>query len=572
MTEPKNINFHHLIVSWGWMRKYLALVLLVCCIIGLVDVGVVHAPSNPLKRSGALIVYRSVSGAGENIPKMRAYDGASWGEEIELPSAGSSIRWVRVAYCPLPERENEKIVVVLCDDAYLDVYIWTGSTWQVWNNFAFVGSYQAVAKCFDIAYEQNSGRAILVWATTTPRRFRYRIWDGSNWSAESYYDTITSSGYFRYMQMASKPNSNEIALVATLSGENSIGLIWNGSAWTNEVQLWHDTENPEKQPAAVAYESQSGYAMFVVGEATDNLRYRRWLGTSWEGDNSMQLVVSAMDGTAYHLVLKSDPRSNNLMLGILDGAEDLNTALWNGSSWEVHPEHTASLENDDLRSFDLEWEPTGGRCLLVYDDITTSDIKYKVWEPGLGWSSSSSVEAFGGDSWIQLRRNLNWKPDEVKILGARLNSELKLGALIWDGSSLTNLGDSFFSSNVGTNLYECFELEFEEVPTQSYYNQQILSGLTSVSPAPYAPAVDSLIISEREWTPYLWQTFTLVVRDIGMDLRTIQVTMCAKSLRSEICSFSEENWENMAAWPGLLTNGAACYAENILSGRKYVYA
>ncbi|MEM1874263.1 MAG: lamin tail domain-containing protein [Candidatus Hadarchaeales archaeon] len=35
---------------------------------------------------------------------------------------------------------------------------------------------------------------------------------------------------------------------------------------------------------------------------------------------------------------------------------------------------------------------------------------------------------------------------------------------------------------------------------------------------------------------------------------------------------TEENWENMAAWPGLLTNGAACYAENILSGRKYVYA
>jgi len=40
-----------------------------------------------------------------------------------------------------------------------------------------------------------------------------------------------------------------------------------------------------------------------------------------------------------------------------------------------------------------------------------------------------------------------------------LNSNYDLGALKWDGSTLTNMGNSVFTSNT-TTTYECFNIKF----------------------------------------------------------------------------------------------------------------
>ena len=89
-------------------------------------------------QTDAFIAYRDNATATLDTPGERTWSGANttWGSQSDLPTAGSPVRWVRVAYCPLESRSYEKIVVTLSDDGYLDAYIWDGTTWTVTNDIA----------------------------------------------------------------------------------------------------------------------------------------------------------------------------------------------------------------------------------------------------------------------------------------------------------------------------------------------------------------------------------------------------------------------------------------------------
>ena len=91
--------------------------------------------------TGAFIAYRSSSGIdGLSSPKSRSWDGgkALWSEESEMPDAGSSVLFARVAYCPVQQRSFEKIVVALSEEGYLDAYVYDGSSWVTTNNLGQV--------------------------------------------------------------------------------------------------------------------------------------------------------------------------------------------------------------------------------------------------------------------------------------------------------------------------------------------------------------------------------------------------------------------------------------------------
>ncbi|MBC7219761.1 MAG: hypothetical protein H5T49_06520, partial [Hadesarchaea archaeon] len=123
---------------------------------------------NTSSRSRAFIAYRSATGTyGLQSPKVRSWDGYAWGAEVELPTAGSEIRAIRVAINPVSKLSYENIVVTLSADLYLDVYVWNGSTWVENHN---INSSPVRAtypdrhmRPFDIAYEMKSGRAMLVY-------------------------------------------------------------------------------------------------------------------------------------------------------------------------------------------------------------------------------------------------------------------------------------------------------------------------------------------------------------------------------------------------------------------------
>ena len=420
-------------------------------------------------KTDAFIAYRSNTSSGLSFPKSRLWDGdtGAWGSESEMATAGSDIRWVRTAVCPISERALEKIVVTLSDDGYLNAYVWDGTSWNVTNYIGYVGTTANAYKCFDIAYETTSGKALLVYgisSTDTARDLAYKTWTfGTGWSSEYYIDDTehTTNIQYYWVELASNPTSgsNEVTMVA-LDGTDSDGngWVWNGSSWGSIYELDATVSTTTRECVAVAYESQSGRAWTGVGSGTNASMFsmRSQTGGIWNATKESPNV----GGTPYWCTLKSDPASNQLMLISVDSGSDLNTVYWSGDGdWSAPIEHDASVDYNAYRCADFAWEPTGGKGLLVWGTLSGS-ISRKTFTAPSTWGSAATVNYTGTKAWIQLRTNTRTVGGDAKILGAVLNSAFDIGAISWDGTAFTIISEATFTADTTIITYECFEMEF----------------------------------------------------------------------------------------------------------------
>jgi hypothetical protein len=422
-----------------------------------------------ISKTDAFIAYRD-SATSLNIPKERTWTGdtESWSPQNNMPNAGSPVRWVRVAYCPLEQRSYEKIVVTLSDDGYLDAYVWNGASWVLTSNIASSGVTANAYRCFDIAYEKTSGRALLVYSRgDIYYEIGYKIWNGSSWSNEYILDLPIDLVY--WVSLATAPGTrlgtaddNEIAMICIDSYTRVYGSVWDGSAWNNMgiTTPWDNAAAiATKECIAVAYEQLSGRAMFIWGDSVSTYNYYRlWNGSTLSSPTL--LSIPAQGGVTNWVTLKPNPSSNELIYLVIDGGSNLNTAYWNGSAWTVHSEHDSLVDTNARRCADFAWEPSGSKGLLVWG-TNTGQITWKNFTAPNTWSSNTSF-AMGSSEhyWVQLRTNPRNVDGDVKILGAVLDSNYNLGAISWNGTTFTVIGEVTFTADTTTYSYECFELEF----------------------------------------------------------------------------------------------------------------
>ncbi|KXS41224.1 MAG: hypothetical protein AWU59_2210, partial [Methanolobus sp. T82-4] len=95
---------------------------------------------------------------GYSSPRYRIWDGSSWSPESTVDGSNfgaGDISWVRLEANP---NSNEMVLVTLDDERDMRAQIWDGSSWDnqvILTDNAVTASYQ----CFDVMYEQDSGRA-----------------------------------------------------------------------------------------------------------------------------------------------------------------------------------------------------------------------------------------------------------------------------------------------------------------------------------------------------------------------------------------------------------------------------
>ena len=416
--------------------------------------------------SKAFIAYKSNTGTNLlNSPKGRLWNGTGWASaETEIGNGGSEIQWIRTATCPISSRNHERIVISLSNDDYLDVYVWNGSSWKFTDNIGRVNTVASTYESFDLVYETSSGRAILAYAVLSSdatRDLAYRIWNGTAWSNEAYIDDSghASNANYRWVEMDPNPaaTSNGIAMIAMdQTNAHCNGWIWNGITWGNFQELENNLATVrDRRLVAVTHEQTSHQAMFVWGYS-NFLKSREFNGTAWKSElPALNIAATANVGW---ISLKPDPVSNKLMVMTIDGGSNLNTVLWNGTTWASPVAHDAAISHTLYRCADFDWEPSGSKGLLVWS-TAQNYVSYRTFTAPSTWSPTITASNPVMHPWIQLRRNSRNVNGDTKILGATLNGNLDIFGFKWNGTILT-FENTAFTTDTNRMVYECFDIAF----------------------------------------------------------------------------------------------------------------
>ena len=383
-----------------------------------------------------------------NIPYYRTWDGSNWSAEAATQTAFyGNINYMIVKSS---RTRNEAILGVLDVNGVIYVQVWNGSSWSAPTYIATVGTTSAGYRGFDIEYEENGDRAMVVYLpSSTSVDPAYTYWDGNTWSTPITITAPPTTGIVRWIELAQNPvsTSNEIAMIMLDADSDVYGMAWNGSSWSNMgvSAVWDATASiATKKAIDVAYEQTSGRAMFIWGDAISTDQYYRiWNGSTLTANTLLD--IPSAGGVVHWMKLVSRTNSNELMYGEVDAGADLNTRKWSGSSWDTvtqHPEHDASTENILSMNFDLIWETHSanpGKAWLMWG--AGAKVSKKQWS-GTAWGAGSVLTGSDDTSFVRL----NADPSSGAIFAGIYESATSATDDIWE-SHLTSGGSTWSAKN-----------------------------------------------------------------------------------------------------------------------------
>ena len=399
--------------------------------------------------------------SGDTTPDTNDWDGTSFGTTGDSANVGS-YRILEAAEAPT---RDEKIVVgVESTIGFVRGEMWDGSTWTAlpFNDLGF--SLSPTNQSFDVAYESQSGDALLVWdnAAGGTGSVSYRVWDGSTWSAEQ---TITApnAGTAQEMRLVADPNSDRMILVVSDDGTDEWAAIWDGSAWGNTVVLNTGTTS-DRYEISAAWESQSGHAMVVYDGSTNfsDLNYRTWNGTAWSSEQTLTQPLGIVSETdAEFTTLATDPTSDRIAIAVVTGGteQDAWFAVWDGNAWgDKLLATTLGFTGNSLHAA-AAFESQSGELLATYGEAATTP-RYQTWSSGSGWSGELNAPDIGGFAQVM---SLTADPLTDAIMLGVQDSGSDLNYVLWDGAAWGTVTE--LSADTGETAIRPFTFVFENVTT-----------------------------------------------------------------------------------------------------------
>lgn len=279
-------------------------------------------------------------------PAYRIWDGSAWSSAttITAPPTTGLIKSIDMTQNPISS-SNEIAMIML--DVNRDVYgmAWDGNNWgnmgvaSVWDATASI----ATKKTVDLAYEQNSGRVMFIWGDATATDQYYRIWNGSTLTAATLLDIPAQGGIVHWMELVSRPNSDELLYGTVDAGSDLNTRKWSGSAWDTATQHPEHSAGVENISSMVfdivweTHPSNLGKAWLLMGNS-NVVQAKQWSGTAWGAATNL----AGSDDTSF-IRLKADPLSGAVFTGIYQnvssaaGARDITERrlTGGGSTWSA---------------------------------------------------------------------------------------------------------------------------------------------------------------------------------------------------------------------------------------------
>jgi len=378
----------------------------------------------------------------ERQPRLRTWDdlASSWSAEGRAPAAGSTIYWTQHAVSPL--RDDHGLLAVLSStgsSTELDMLRWNGVEWSLdWTSTSITAA-NAQKRGFDVAFEQSSGDAMVVYSNNTNQP-RYRTRVNGTWSAEGAVSSAPLAGIVQWVQMASRPGSNEITLCYNDSLNDLAVLVWSGTAWTAATSSVLETNLKTNAVTGavsnrvfdVAYEATTGDVLVAWGRGAAN---GFWYSTKAAGSNTWtaaaQQAAAPANGVPHFVDLATEPGGSRIACCALslDGQERLGLATWTGSAWVNAGEYDAQIRdvnNGATGDFPaaVAWVGSSGTAVCVYADDQTDTLDWASWTPGTGWAvqTDAAIPGKGYTESVDLQSFANVQ--DVMLVFSDSNADL----------------------------------------------------------------------------------------------------------------------------------------------------
>lgn len=203
------------------------------------------------------------------------------------------------------------------------------------------------------------------------------------------------------------------------------------------IKVGDFTEARQWQIASDAINSTSGVVSYEDNGASATWS-RVWTGTAFNAQANMDVTGDVPDDSRWFREVSS-PKTGEKLVAAYDnaGAPINDQAIWmyrwTGSAWIEDFVIAVSTPDTNTRVMDISYEELSGDALFVFGDSTTQ-LKYRTRIAGT-WSGTLNA----GTGMDSIKRWVRAKPQfgSDTILVGYLNSNERIGALIWDGSTKT---------------------------------------------------------------------------------------------------------------------------------------
>ena len=325
--------------------------------------------------SGVMSAYGEGTG---QAPQFRLWNGTSWSAAASAETVGAQIRWTQLKAAPT---RLEYALTTLGTDLDINTQIYDGIS-QSWGNVneIYTEATDSLKRRFDIEYETTSGDLLVVACEGTEAR--YRIWNGTTWSATSSIN-LANANNCEWVKMSADPVSDEIIAVfrhTNTAASDYEALVWNGSSWGNSLVFGNLEENAH-EGMALNYEASGNQALAIV---SNNLA-ASFLFASWNGSAWTSATTSAISNDFEWGSLKRDVGTDNMVLCYIDDGADVGVKRWDGAAWSVGTVMSNQGNSKLGQPVDCEYQTlqgTDGDVVIPYSDI--ADAKYQTFTTATG--------------------------------------------------------------------------------------------------------------------------------------------------------------------------------------------
>ncbi len=477
--------------------------------------------------------------------RYRNWDGTNFGAESSALVGNATIQYVVVKESPA---RDEKIMGTLASNGNINFQVWNGTSWSygtgapAGGNYGNVGTTNDAYRGFDIAYEQNSGDAIVIYETSTTanQTVGFRTWNGTVWSGETLLSIPTGvNNTSNWIKLEPRSGSDEIMLVIQDSNLDIYALRWDGTSWVNGQLLTTAGTINTSDGFDIAWEGVSGDALVMYGTGTA-LNFWTFSGGVWTNGTAGSTCTNTGTGpgcltpaaVVHQLKLTSGSGNNYIAMILIDAGADVTAQMWDGTQWLGVPsaqatweDSIAELPSTTIRSRTVEtaFEQVGNRFLFIYIDANALSIDYFFFDLDVnGWRTNDGTTALTDIELTGTTANLfsddvevvhlDSNPDDtaqIMLTGTSLLNDAR--SFLWNGSSWTTPTQSLHDAAVSVDYMDPIYFTWNRAPSNTITvglglaqpanviegaNDALIGAFTFIGSQPGPATITQIIITE----------------------------------------------------------------------------